>query len=497
MKKLYYSEYSCMVPHMGVIIDDIILSSKKGDSVYWAYCDHALSSCWLNNKGNTHLCNFCQSIYRSYRRKYSQYAHFIPINKSDFIHSEIPVSITSPTEVRSFCYRTVKVGMSILSSYYSATRDLDIKNWEEFKSYCSPLIKEICDFIDFVYQIIPKLQPDKIILFNGRNFSNRLFYDIALQMNIPFASLEVIGGHGEPFKKVVFEGDLPHSIKLNTNLIRSLWDKSPQSLDEKSTLASSFYERRRHGDLVADVKIYIGAQIEGLLPSDYNPNNRNIAIFNSSADELAAIGGEFDENLLFKSQYEAIKYILEHSPSQIHYYLRIHPNLKGITHSAHMDLYKLSEFDNITIIGPDESVSTYTLLDSCEKVVTFGSTMGVEACYWGKPSILLGHSLYENLSVCYYPNSTQELMSLILNKELAPKPNMGALKYGYYLLDREYRGEETTTDINIIHKYLFNKRWHYEMTSCMKPFWIYALKYLFYVQIPQRLFPLKSNHYPV
>ena len=79
----------------------------------------------------------------------------------------------------------------------------------------------------------------------------------------------------------------------------------------------------------------------------------NVMIFNSSADELAALGGEWDKDVLFNSQYEAIDYMLSHSSSAIHYYLRIHPNLKDVPYRFVTELYGLSKkHTNITIIEP-------------------------------------------------------------------------------------------------------------------------------------------------
>ena len=59
--------------------------------------------------------------------------------------------------------------------------------------------------------------------------------------------------------------------------------------------------------------------------------------------------------------------------------------------------------------------------------------MGVEATFWGKPSILLGRSLYENLNACYTPKNVDELISLI-EKDIPAKDRLGAIKYAYYLL---------------------------------------------------------------
>lgn len=486
MKKLYYSSCSCTAPHIGVVIDDIKSSLEHGDEVYWAYCRGALSSCWSNRNGHKGLCNLCHYMYKVFHHNYVPDANLLPIGKDEITHMERDIRINSQKEVHDFEYKGIKIGMSILSTYYGFTRDLDIKDFDSFKAYCIPLMCEICDLSDYAFQLVDAIKPEEIIVINGRHFSNRFMYDISKQKGISYKALELINVL-PPFKRTSYIGELPHSIDLRTKYAEDLWKNSRESYEKKKEVACSFYNRRRNGDLVADVKAYVAGQQKGLLPTDYDEGKRNIAIFNSSPDEFAAIGGEWDQGLMFVSQYEAIKYILEHSSNDFHYYLRIHPNLAGVNHKAHMELYQLAQYENISIIGPEERISTYTLMEKCEKALTFGSTMGVEACYWGKPSIMIGHAYYEKLNVCYLPKSKEELICLIAKPDLKPKPIEGALKYAYFLLDRTYLVESTSLDIDIHHKKFMIDFSYTNYHKIWGKKWIYQLAYLFMIRVPSRL----------
>lgn len=478
-KKLYYSACSIAVPHIGVIIDDILTSKKSGDEVFWCYCHCALSSCFMNLNGAPTFCSFCHSMYRKYKKEYAKDINMLAIDREKFNHVEHQWQFENLDQVKKLKYRDVYVGDSILSLYFSITRDLDVVRFDEFKSYALPLVDEICDFVDYVYELIDRIKPDEIISYNGRLFENRLFYDISKILKIEYTALEVVGGIVEPYKKQTFKGDLPHSIVLNTRRIESLWSNSPLSDEQKNEIASSFYSRRRGGELVADVAVYTSSQKRGLLPSGFDQRKKNVAIFNSSQDEMAALGGEWEQGKLFSTQYEAIEYLLKHTDSSIHYYLRVHPNLRGVNHKEHLDLYKLKSYNNITIVPPESDVSTYALLDSCEKVITFGSTMGVEATFWGKPSILLGRSLYENLNACYTPKNVDELISLI-EKDIPAKDRLGAIKYAYYLLDRQYKIDKNIIDVDVTYK---KCRWVFRYASYLKicgSQLLYQLAYWFY-----------------
>lgn len=456
-KKLYYSTCAILTPNIGITIDDILSAKGGQDEIYWCYCHNALSACYGNLNGCPSVCDFCHSMYKRYAKKYGKGVHMISIDRKNFVHKTHSWQFDNVEQIKSIVYRNVYIGYGILSLYLSYTRDLDIINMDGFKKYFTPIVSEICDYVDYLYDLLNQIKPDEVISFNGRLFDNRLFYDVAKALGIKYTALEVMFGNGDrgkPLKKVRFDGGLPHSIKVVTQKINDLWKSSPLSDEKKTEIATSFYTKRREGKYDLDT-VYISAQKQGVLPEGFDPNQRNIAIFNSSEDEFSAVGGEWDDTI-FTSQYEAIDYILQRSSPDIHYYLRIHPHLKGVKYKAHMELYSLSKYPNLTIIPPESEVSTYDLMDACEKVVVFGSTMGVESAFWGKPSVLLRRSMYENLNICYKALNKEEVMPL-LEGELAPKPQLGALKYAYYLLDREFGVEKNIIDIDIEEKTLLGR----------------------------------------
>jgi capsule polysaccharide export protein KpsC/LpsZ len=184
--------------------------------------------------------------------------------------------------------------------------------------------------------------------------------------------------------------------------------------------------------------------------------------------------------------------MLQHANPDIHFYLRIHPNLKGVTHKAHMELYDLGKYPNITIIPPESKVSSYALMDACDKVVTFGSSTGVEASYWGKPSILVGRSFYEMTGACYHMKSRDELVSAI-NNDLPAKDQLGALKYAYFVLDRQYSVDESNFDIDVRYRHM---RWDFFSTSYFKVHgsdFLFQLYYFFYCIIGPKFSKAKLN----
>lgn len=450
MKKLYYSSCSTATPHMDVLINSIYNDIEAGHEIYFSYCDRAMSSCFKNMNSNEGLCKLCKFSYNHVVLKKLQGLSIIPVRSDiDYTRYESLLQYTSIQDLKELKYKDVFVGLSILSHFFTRTRNVDIVFTDEIKRYFDTVIKECCAFIDKIEVIVSEIKPDCICFYNGRYYETRPLLDIARNLGIPFESYEIIGGprSNKPFSPIKFENCLPHDIHYFARNAKRVWVASAENESNKIEKAESFYEKRRHGETAGDF-VYTKMQQEGLLP-DVDQTKKSIVIFNSSTDEMAAVGDEWDSLQLFESQYDAIEYMLSNVSEKYHFYLRIHPNLLNVQAPHHMDLYKLADnHSNITIIPPSSPISSYALLDIAEKVIVFGSTMGVEACYWGKPVVLIGAAFYLDLDVCYRAVSKDDLLELIKN-DLIPKDKKGALLYSYYLQDYTYRVEKTNYGADI------------------------------------------------
>jgi hypothetical protein len=343
----------------------------------------------------------------------------------------------SSKELRNIVYRNANIGLAAMSFYIDNTRNLYPKINSESKPYFDNLLDQGSILTDASFKLLSDLKPDKVVLFNGRLLETRVLYDTCLNLNVPVDVMEVHPSNipNKSFK-VIFENNLPHNIKYRHKVITDMWDNSPLEEEEKISIANSFFIKRREKKRAGD-KVYTAHQEFGLLPEEWDDSKHNIAIFNSSEDEFAAVGGDFDKLALFDSQLEGLKYILDHfkGNKDYHFYLRVHPNLSKIGYKYHTDLYKLSErYSNINVIPATDRIDTYALMDAAEKVVVFGSTMGIEAAYWNKPVILLGASLYYYADICHIPKTKEEIIPIITS-DIESKQNLFIQKFGYYFMD--------------------------------------------------------------
>jgi hypothetical protein len=425
----------------GTQLNEAIGAEKRGDEVIFAYCNGVLSKCQVNITGNPLICKLCKITSKNTLNSLSRNIKIIPLNreyrKSKFdLEKEFPFQ--SVQELKQLEYQGVSIGYGVLSFFISCTRIHDPVIDKKFKYFIYDILSMCLDMINQCNDIISLFGPDKIQLFNGRQFQTRPLMDLAIKNNLKFVCNEVKFDfvHNSGWKILNFENTLPHDTTNAYTRSVLTWNSSCLSFDEKVKLGKMFFEKKRKGIPAGD-KSFTANHIEKSLPVGFDKSKRNIAIFNNSEDEFAALGAEFESKRMFDSQLDGIRFILDKfkNNSDVVFYLRIHPNLKGVQYSYHTDLYKLSsEFLNVRVISAESSVSTYSLIDNSEKIIVFGSTTGVEASYWGKAVILLGPSFYMHHDVCYIARDKTEIEDLVLSY-LKPKSTMGAIIYGHYILD--------------------------------------------------------------
>lgn len=421
-------------------IDLAIEYVNKGDEVVFLGCDKSLGMCTINAYKNPLYCSVCKKCGKEeLKRLAPKVCKTIWIKKyiektSNIKRPEFEYS--NAQELRALKHNGIAVGLGVMSTYISLTRNLNPVIDITSKRYFDELIDEQIKFSNALKLLQEEEQFDLFIFQNGRGINVRPLLNFCQRENIEYICSEFISGANGIFKDDYW-CTIPHSIAARTSKYLSFWESSNDSEEVKEKIGKSFFENRRNSKPAAD-KIYTKNQIAGMMPDDWNSNIHNIVIFNSSEDEFCAIGEEFDNEALFSSQLEGITTIVkhyEHNPN-IHFTLRVHPNLMNIPYKYHTELYKL-DFKNLTVIPGYSSVSTYSLMDAADKVLVFGSTTGIEAVYWGKPVINLAGSFYRDLNVVYKPKSIIELWNLLETKNLKCLSNSNLLKYGYYRMKDE------------------------------------------------------------
>lgn len=344
-------------------------------------------------------------------------------------------SCTSIDELRRKTIDDADVGLGALGSVISAIREPN----PDYKKYCKLLtahLKSAAIAYLSVTNHLRIMSPDIFVLFNGRFAELRGALQAAQRMG---THTYVHERSGRLDRYSLTLNTYPLDIPVIKKEIEELYCLSELSCPEKATLADEWYQERRENK---DQSWYSFTkhQQRGRLP-ELSSDRCNLAIFLSSEDELEA----FDDwrNPFYLNQADGLRRILSDlgKGTLFRIILRVHPNLAKINNSQTQSIDELKVFfPELIVIPADSLVNSYELVDACDVVLTFGSTIGIESVFAGKPSILVGRAFYEDLKCCIKPDSHFCLINILEsyakgNRDMIPLESDkrdGVVKYGYF-----------------------------------------------------------------
>lgn len=429
MNVLIANPYSCWGLHLAADLEIAEKHIFKGDKVIYLICNAELTTCYANPYHNALFCLSCKS---QRRKTLKVFPHKIQVlSYSDLLNDkeikkikDAIYSFSDKDELKKLCIDNYDIGYETLSTVISVTRnpDPDLNKVSDLTNAC---IKSGLIAYYSTLKAIEKYNISLAYLFNGRFVPMRGIRRAIEQKKIPYYTHE----RAYDLKKysLVFN-TTPHDFDYISRQINKYWsDDLP--IKDKVAIAEKFYLEKSTGK---DGFNFVKKQEFGVLPESWNPSKKNITIFLTSEDEFEAIHDSVKLSI-YEHQLDALKKIigsLQKIPSHnLHLYVRCHPNMSPI--QAQQFQHLVNEF--VTVINPDEKISTYSLVKNSSSILSFGSTVGIEAVYYGIPSILVtGKSAYEKLGGTYQPNSHEDLMSLLLCN-LSPMDKTPAYKYGYYM----------------------------------------------------------------
>jgi hypothetical protein len=354
---------------------------------------------------------------------------------------DVPV-FDSIDDVKAYTWRGDNYGMEAASTVVSALRD-PRPDTRIHKDMVRSAVITAIRVTQALEKLLKKLMPERFYILNGRRASQKPGIRAAERVGVDFSIYEI--GHDTEAGFVLIPGTYYHDLTFLREQILSYWNQL-EDKDEGWKKGEAFFKERRYGSGSQFINSkFTGKQRRGRLPTGFNPEADNIAVFNSSEDEFVGIHGY--QNPVYDSQITALPRILEDSrlSPNLSFYLRVHPNLKGLDNYQTRQIEKLTHA-NIRVIPPDSDVDTYALMDACDRVLTFGSEMGIESAFFGKPSIVVGQVPFGHLGSVYVPNSHEAVIDLLNDSDLPTLDRLGAVQFGYYMVARDHPFLHTETD---------------------------------------------------
>jgi len=404
---------------------------REGDSIIFARCDADLRACECNP---THLlphCARCIGIRQAGISLLSNKVRTISTTPSLYERLAariIPTGFRSLEELKAYRPGGVDLGLAVFSSLVDRAKSTapDLK---EHRTLLAKLLRDAFCTHAVSHRILQNIKPDQVYIFNGRYAAARPWLRACQRLGVPFRTHERAAKLGAFF---LYENTLPHDPRPYAAKAQRFWSKA-QKDEAILQEAAEFYEERPKGKMSGWYSV-TAQQTKGLLPEGLSQKNRNIAIFASSEGEIVSLKDLYEGGLK-QSQLELYLQLVRQvraKAADVEFFLRIHPNSDNEKVRWWEDP-ELNAEEGLQVCTPSSSVSTYALLNAADKVFTVGSSMGLEATYWGKPSIMIGQSYYTGLDAVYDARTISQAAELLLSKDLPPKPRENALKFSAYV----------------------------------------------------------------
>lgn len=95
---------------------------------------------------------------------------------------------------------------------------------------------------------------------------------------------------------------------------------------------------------------------------------------------------------------------------------------------------------NIILVGPDNNISTYPLMEACDSVIIYGTKTGVELTSMGIPVIVAGEAWIKNKGLTLDPATREEYLALLdtlpLRRRMDPEQVALARRYAFHFFFR-------------------------------------------------------------
>lgn len=429
MKKVLFFNGSARLPRRWGLQGEVLkrLQEDPENDVYVLACDNCVKAfCWCSNNIRSDICKKCKFMTE-------EVAKLSGISPEKYLKMK---KVSSPKfpNFRSIQEALIhhqdgyELGLGPITSIMTATRDYDF-DIKKTNKYIKKHMHTVYTVIKNLEELHKQYHFDEFHIYNGRFTINYGCISFAKKHKIPYF---IYDGGANLNKFELVNNDFIHNFYRRKEDIKQAWINGPNNKEE---IAIKWYTDRRNRKFQF-CQSFVTQQEYGQLPPNFDLKKENITFFNSSIDEIHAF--ESWRHPLAETENVVINTILQHyaNDDSKHFYLRIHPNLTKAKRNNTKQIREINEFKkkfkNLTILEPDDEIDSYALIEASDKIITSYSTIGCEAAYYGKPVILAGKSIYEDLDCVYKVKTYDELFEAIDNKKLTPKNPKNTYPLGFY-----------------------------------------------------------------
>ena len=350
--------------------------------------------------------------------------------------------IDSLEKLQSLNFKGYNIGLGISSTIISYLRNpnpfpLSLLEERELKEQIKTSMLSI-----LISEKMISDKYDSMVLLNGRFSSEHAIKQVAIEKKLKVYYHEC--GAPYPLGRYFFEDYMPHNFDRRKEEMKNIQESLSQKLINQ--IGTDFFNQKTSGEGVYE-KSYVKHQqlnysdsLNKIIEQCKFQKQKIICFFSSSDDEYELIDGQLNRYKSWVDQKSAIKEIANLCHLLGYYFIvRLHPNLKNKARKEQKiweDVGNEIKKYGFTWISQNEPEPTYKLLKNSDLIISAGSTVGIEAIFLAKPSIVIASCKYDGLftgvKLC---TSNSEMKKLLTNKKTFKAPNQGnSLIYGAWAM---------------------------------------------------------------
>lgn len=455
MNVLIYTNVYLWEQHLSETLEIIQSHLESRDNVYLFGCDKTLISCPPNHAHESSICKSC-NIQKKYLINELLNNQVKEVKLELENKQYIGTNFKNLNSFLKYKYKNfLPVGELSLSTHTDFTRDFYV-NFKKIKNKLISLANNAVALYERSIKVIEDYEIDVVYSWNGRRHSDGPVLYAAKYLNKKYFSY-LSGGTSKTYMKQPTLGI--HDLNFAKKRIKYLFARNKRKLSHYIKEGKLFFNYMRYGGNQSFGMIYFKDFFNNKITFKKKSNKKNLVIFTSSYWEFYSLGEEFRvKNGIKINHYNYLEKILSDRRIYNHYdiYIRWHPHTSTAGDKEKEKIKKIiKKYKVATHFDYNNRINTYMLMKNADKVVSFGSTTGCEATFYGKISILLGPAYYEDIKCVYEPKNYKDFLNLLFNKNLKPLPKINAIKYAYH---ERHKGEFNFKYLN--HDTFY--RWYYK-----------------------------------
>lgn len=428
VRTLIYSHTSLWPVHNAESVELAKAALGRGNDVYWLQCEGDLASCPANAEHSLLACAECKVRSSLVRRDFlDESIHYETLRLA-----HVPVDLGQVSSVqflRDFCFDDAPLGELVLSQLVDNVKDTIIPD-SVVENEGRRLLQNAVNLYEASLNFIRDREIDEVYAWNGRRPSDGPVLWAAKKMGVDYYA-HITGGSRTSL--LVLPATKIHDRKIVSEFRDHLLSKAKVELGAATVSAQGeeYFARNRNGTLDTVGYKHFRTSTH---PSSAESRKTSYVYFSNSPFERGFMSDWAVGFIDARDQFDLLTKLHSLLPkdARMQFTVRWHPNMRNAGPGLRKVLdHCVKSTPGFHHVLPESDLDSYSLLQEADVVVSNGSTMGIEATLFGKPSILAGVAGYSGMDGVYEVSSVSEL-SKLLQASLKPKAAEKAREYGWY-----------------------------------------------------------------